>query len=320
MFRTPPLLAILALVALSAAATALAQPRPTESGFLQVEPDIRLYYQRFGTGTPTVFSPMRTEMVVTFGALLERFDVVLWDARGFGLSDRPDDFSRVGLEAEIADTEAMRRHFGADRIYYVGGSLWGFIGMLYAARHPESVAGVVAMAPLAIAAALMEGEPEKPVAHDLSATVAEIEAMEADGRAERDPYTYCVLQYRVDFAVDYVDLANYAKFEAANVCQYPNWRLDLVLPLVFEGIFGSFGDWDWRAPLATVQAPVVLLYGDHEIWPLVGVRAYTEVVPNVAWREFEDTGHHVWNERTDEVLAMLDTFFRGSWPDGVTRR
>jgi hypothetical protein len=35
--------------------------------------------------------------------------------------------------------------------------------------------------------------------------------------------------------------------------------------------------------------------------------------------EFPDTGHHVWNERIDVVIPMLDAFFRGGWPEGVNR-
>jgi proline iminopeptidase len=307
------------LFAAALAGSAFAQPPATESGFIQVEPDVRLFYQRFGTGTPTVFIPMRSELAPNVAPLLERFDVVMWDARGFGLSDRPDDLTRFGLDHELADAEAVRKHFGAERIYYVGGSLWGSVAMLYAARHPSSVAGVVAMAPLAIEARLMEGSPERAVVHDLSAQIAEVEAMKSDGRIQSDPYGYCVADYRVGFADSYVDLANFARLEQANLCQYANWHWHRAGPVVFEGIFGSFGEWNWRDELANVEVPVMLLYGDHEVWPLEGVRAYTDVLPNVGWKEFADAGHHVWNERNDEVLAMMATFFGGTWPTNVER-
>jgi pimeloyl-ACP methyl ester carboxylesterase len=309
----------LVLIVLSLVAMAAGQPRPTESGFIQVEPDVRLFYQRFGTGTPVLFSPMRIEMVVTLAPLLERIDAVLWDARGFGLSDRPDDFDRVGLSYELSDAETIREHFGADRVYYLGGSLWGPTAMLYAARHPSSVAGAIAMAPFAIEAGLM-GPPDHPIVHDVSDAAAELEAMRADGRDRTMAYEFCVLDMQVGFADSYVDLSNFALLEAANWCQYENMHPDNVLPLVFEGLIGSWGDWNWREELGATQPPVLLLYGDHEAWALEGVRAYAEVVPNIGWREFEDVGHHVWNERNDEVVAMIETFLTGAWPAGVERR
>lgn len=307
------------LLAAVSTGAVFSQPPATETGFIQVEPDVRIFYQRFGSGTPTVFVPMRWELVPTMAPLLERFDVVMWDARGFGLSDRPDDLTRYGLDYELADAEAIRRHFGAQRVFYVGGSLWGSVAMLYAARHPESVAGVVSLAPLAIEARLMDGDPERPVVHDLSEQIAEFEAMKVDGRMDADPYGYCVADYRIGFADSYVDLANFARLEAANACQYANLRDGLPWEVAFEGIIGSWGDWNWRDEFAAIEAPVLLLFGDHELWPLEGVRAYGDVLPNVGWFEFADTGHHVWNERTDEVLTMMEAFFGGAWPTDVQR-
>ena len=309
---------VLTLAALWFGGFAFAQPPATESGFVQVESDVRLYYQRYGTGTPTVFIPNRHELWPTFAPLLPFHDVVMWDPRGRGLSDRPDDLSRYGLEAELADAEAMRRHFGADRVTYVGISLWGSVAILYAARHPESVERVVALGPLAIQASLM-GESDDPIVHPLTAEIAELEAIEREGRTGTDWYRHCVLSYRVGFADSYADLAKIAPLEAANLCQYPNDRFDKILPVVFEGIFGSFGDWDWRNEVADVKAPVMLLYGAREGWGVDGVRPYAELLADVGWVEFPDTGHHVWNERIDVVIPMLDAFFQGEWPEGVNR-
>jgi proline iminopeptidase len=300
------------------AGCAFVPPAATESGFLQVEDDVRLFYQRFGTGTPTVSIPNRHELWPTLASLLPRHDVVAWDPRGRGLSDRPDDLARYGLEVEIADAEAIRRHIGAERVTYVGTSLWGSVAILYAARHPEIVERVVALGPLPIRASSM-GASDAPIAHDLAAELAELEAIEREGRAGVDWYRHGVLSYRMQFANDYADLAKMAPLEAANMWQYPNERLDKILPVVFDGIRGSLGDWDWRDEVAGVRAPVLLLYGAREGWSLEGVRAYAELLRDVGWVEFHGAGHHVWNDRIEEVIPMLDAFFRGRWPEGVSR-
>jgi pimeloyl-ACP methyl ester carboxylesterase len=317
--RAPkPIALLLVLTPLFLGSLAFAQPPATESGFVQVEDDVRLFYQRFGTGTPKVFIPNRHELWPTLASLLHFHDVVTWDPRGRGMSDRPDDLSRYGLEVELADAEKMREHFGADDITYVGISLWGSVAVLYAARHPQSVERVVALGPLPVQASLM-GESDDPIVHALTAEIAELEAIEREGRVATDWYRHCVLSYRVGFSDSYADLANMAPLEAANMCQYPNDRFDKILPVVFEGIFGSFGDWDWRDEVAGVTAPVLLLYGAREGWGVGGVRLYTDLLQDVGWVEFPDTGHHVWNERLDVVVPMMDTFFRGQWPEGVNR-
>jgi len=112
------------LLACAALGAAAAQAQPTETGFVQVEEDVRLFYQRFGTGTPTLFVPNRHELIHTFAPLFERVGAVAWDPRGRGLSSRSGDMSRYGPDVERADAEAMRRHFGADRMVYVGVSPW----------------------------------------------------------------------------------------------------------------------------------------------------------------------------------------------------
>jgi len=257
-------IAALAIAALSGG-PASAQPEPTETGFVQVEEDVRLFYQRYGTGTPTLFVPNRLELVHSFAPLFETlFDAVTWDPRGRGLSSRPGDLSRYGVDAELADAEAMRRHFGADRVTYVGISLWANLAVLYGARHPGSLERVVALSPLAVQEAAM-GPPENPVRHDLDDVWREIEEV------------------------------------------------------VFEGIFASFGAWDWRDDAASVRAPVLLVFGAREGWDLTGVRAYADLLPDVGWAELPASAHHVWNDERELVLGMIERFVKGDWPTAARR-
>jgi pimeloyl-ACP methyl ester carboxylesterase len=190
--------------------------------------------------------------------------------------------------------------------------------MLYAARHPEAVERVVAMGPLPVQAAQM-GPPDRPIDHGLEAERAELAAMEADGRMASDPYAYCVLEAYVGGSASHVDIEAMRIPAKGNGCQYPNDRPDRVLPVVFEGIIGSFGEWDWSDQVASVTQPTVLLFGDHEAWPQAGVQAYAPLLQDVGWLEVERSGHAVWNDANELVLEMLDTFFRGAWPDGVNR-
>jgi pimeloyl-ACP methyl ester carboxylesterase len=305
------------LIWLLALGVAFAQPPATESGFVRVEDDVRLFYQRFGTGTPKVFISNRHEVLGPFAPLLYFHDIVLYDPRGRGLSDRPDDLSRYSLDVEVDDIEALRRHFGSERIIYVGHSLWGMVSVMYAARHPDHVERVVVLGPLPIALEL-DAPPDRVVERDLSALIAEKEAMERDGRAVSQPYAYCTLEKWIGAAGDYVNLSSMAYVAAANLCQYANEYGDRILPVVFEGILAAAGDWDLREEAATVSAPVLLLFGDHD-WALDGIRAYADHLQDVGWLEVADASHGVGTDAAHVVVPMLDTFFRGEWPEGVIR-
>lgn len=206
--------------------------------------------------------------------------------------------------------EGIREHFGVDQVTYLGVSLWGSLAVLYAARHPDSVQGVVALGPLPIAVSTMGDNPNAPQ-HDLAAQRARVEQLEGEsGQGERDPYDYCVMEKRVFFASSYVDLDNMDMLLDTNLCQYRNEQAHVASPVIFEGIFGSFGEWDWRDEAASVQDPVLLLFGANEGWDTTGVREYAELLPDVLWSEVPNSGHHVWNEAhgmvIDEIAAFLD--------------
>lgn len=308
---------LMASVLLWLGSAALAQPPATESGFVYVEPDVRLYYQRYGTGTPRIFIPNRLELMHFIAPLLYSHDVVTWDPRGRGLSDRPDDMSRYGIAAEISDVEALREYFGAEQVVYVGISLWGSLAVLYAAEHPDSVAGIVALSPMPISADLMQDEATLP-SHDMSAVIAEAEAWAADGRDQSDPHGYCIIAGMADASVSFVNLENQAKAELANRCQYVNERPDKLGDVIFGGIFGSFGEWDWREQAASVQAPALMLYSTNDFL-VEGLRAYRDLIPDAGWVEFTDAGHALWVEKWDVVMPMIGAFADGNWPAGVNR-
>lgn len=306
----------LTLCVLTIGALALAQVTPSETGMITVADGIDLYFERYGASPPTVFVPNHAELRISFTPLLEEHDVVMWDPRGFGRSSRPDDLADYGFDHEIADAEAIRRHFGVDRISYIGISLWSNVGMLYAARHPENVERVVMLGPLPILAHQFD-EVGNPPVHDTAEIEAVLAQMEADGVPASDPNAYCRQQVLAFFNDSYYDMANMAPLLAADPCQHPNMHLDNLIEVVFFGTITALGDWDWTEDAATVETPVLLFFGDHEIWSIEGVRAYADVIPNLAWAELERAGHHVFNDRPDVVYPSISTFLRGEWPEGI---
>ncbi|QEA39636.1 alpha/beta hydrolase [Pistricoccus aurantiacus] len=85
--------------------------------------------------------------------LEKHFVVAYWDQRGAGRSFDPKaDPRRLTVARHLADLDVivdhLRRAFDRDRIILVGHSWGGMLGLLYAQRHPEKVAALIAVAPL----------------------------------------------------------------------------------------------------------------------------------------------------------------------------
>jgi pimeloyl-ACP methyl ester carboxylesterase len=70
--------------------------------------------------------------------------VLLYDLRGHGRSERPAKGYR--LDDFVDDLAALLAHWGVDEpVHLFGNSFGGTVAFTYAARHPSSVAGIVAI-------------------------------------------------------------------------------------------------------------------------------------------------------------------------------
>jgi proline iminopeptidase len=82
----------------------------------------------------------RAEPRATFLPFADTFRVIVFDARGSGVSEGRPPFSH---EQWVADVDALREWAGVDQFVMAGGSYGGFISMEYAIRYPERLRALV---------------------------------------------------------------------------------------------------------------------------------------------------------------------------------
>jgi len=69
--------------------------------------------------------------------------VIVWDQRGHGSSDSPDEMNCYSEEISVADMAAILDAAGADRAVIGGMSLGGYLSLAFHLVHPERVAALV---------------------------------------------------------------------------------------------------------------------------------------------------------------------------------
>jgi pimeloyl-ACP methyl ester carboxylesterase len=69
--------------------------------------------------------------------------VIVWDQRGHGSSDAPDDMGRYSEAISVADMAAILDAAGADRAVLGGMSLGGYLSLAFHLVHPRRVAALV---------------------------------------------------------------------------------------------------------------------------------------------------------------------------------
>jgi len=113
---------------------------------------VSLYAEAHGEGVPVVLSPGYCQTHENFRPQREPlgnagFRAVLWDYRGHGLSDAPDDPARYSMARVVADLGEVLDWAAPGRRAVVGGlSFGGLASLHFALAHPERVRALVLLA------------------------------------------------------------------------------------------------------------------------------------------------------------------------------
>ncbi|HZC16436.1 MAG TPA: alpha/beta fold hydrolase [Caulobacteraceae bacterium] len=109
-------------------------------------PNIELHYERAGAGPPLVFisgtgGDLRVKPNVLDGPFPKSFDLVAYDQRGLGRSEKPDiDYSMADYADDAA---ALMDHLGWASAKVVGVSFGGMVAQELTLRHPDKVERLV---------------------------------------------------------------------------------------------------------------------------------------------------------------------------------
>jgi proline iminopeptidase len=296
--------------------------QPESSPAWRVEPDIDLFHFAAGEG--------RNVLVVHGGPgapyakpwpgltpLTENYRFHYYDQRGCGQSTRPvDTFTStnyyenmttldqiLGLGAQIADIERIRRLLGDDRLILIGHSWGGFLAALYAAEFPDRVDALILVSPADVL-----------VMPQQSGGLFELvkQRLPAEKQAEFEAY----LQ-------EYLDLGDiFSKSEAELVAlnqefgRYYLTAIDTPLPeqgqpggWMVQAMYVSMGlRHDYRDALRAVTAPVLVIHGVADLQPEETTRIYADVFPNASFQVVEAAGHFSFEEQPAAFADLVAGF------------
>jgi len=118
---------------------------------------VRIYTRRVGDGPPVVVlhggpGAHHDYLLPQYDRLARGRTLLYYDQRGGGRSPVPRD-TPVGWREHVADLEALRDHWGLERVALLGYSWGGLLALLYALAHPTRIdrLALVSAAPLTAA-------------------------------------------------------------------------------------------------------------------------------------------------------------------------
>jgi proline iminopeptidase len=241
----------------------------------------------------------RSEPRASFGRLADEYRVVVFDARGSGISEGNGEFSH---KQWAADLDGLREWAGADQVIMAGGSYGGFMSMEYATRYPDRVRAMV----------LRDTSPDHGNAHlarenAMNSTRVTIDMEIFDridtGRVvDNDDLRLCWEHILPLYDFEY-DPAKVAEKVAATPYRFEahNYAFSINLP-----------HYDLKPLLPSVTAPTLITVGRVDwITPVACSEKIAELIPDSQLVVFEKSGHSPQVEEAEAWTKTVRKFLAG---------
>jgi proline iminopeptidase len=300
--------------------------RPTRQGYAPGADGIRLYYRFEGQGRDTVVvlhggpSLGLAYLAPDLQALGREYTLLHYDQRGVGRSTLPPGSGDLAVARHVADLEMLRRHFGLERLVLLGHSWGAMLAAHYAAAHPERVARMLFVDPMAPAATpymAQAGARARRLMEERldDAQRVRLESLSRSRADAEDPEAHCRAEFGI-LARVYFQGAGGAERTRGDFCAGSADALRSRAH-VDESILGALGDWDVRPLLAAVDAPVLILHGADSAIPPEAMQAWADALPNARLQSIPDAGHYLHVDRPEVFFPVAVEFLGGRSPAGV---
>src|SRR6476619_4711014 len=112
---------------------------------------VDIYYEVHGSGPPLLlthgYSSTSGMWQGQIEALSKHHKLILWDMRGHGQSDYPDDPNAYSEALTVADMAALLDEVGAGKAIVGGLSLGGYMSLAFHRAHPDRVRALLLIDP-----------------------------------------------------------------------------------------------------------------------------------------------------------------------------
>jgi len=290
-------------------------PPKVETGYVASIDGVRLFYTKVGSGSKIAIVPGRLFMLPDFQRLAKGRTIIFYDMRNRGLSDAVV-ISKISLQHDTDDLEAVRAHFGVEKPDLIGWSYLGKIVVLYAMQHPNHVNRIVQIGPVArklgtkFSEGLTAGDDNKVPD---PAEIKKMDTLYSNGFAKDHPKEFCEMEWKIEQQRMVGNPVNAGRIP--NPCEMKNeWPVHLWPH--FDPLLASDQALDIsKESVAKVTVPVLTIHGRKDRnAPYGGGREWDLLLPNARLITIDGAAHMSWVEFPEFVFPSIDLFLNGQWP------
>ena len=263
---------------------------------------VELFVRRVGTGRPAVVlhggpGAHHDYLRPGFDGLARGRELIYYDQRGGGQSAVARDVP-VGWTEQVADLEALRQHWGLERMTLVGYSWGGLLALLYAVERPARIDRLALVSPAPAWRAAREGFEQTFAQRNLDPAFQEARRqLRESGLRERDPAAFQQRIFELSVAPYFYDPA----------------RAEDLTPFRVTGrtqqeVWSSLGDYDLRPRLPSLrEVPSLVLHGENDVIPVQASRVTAELL-GAELHPIPRCGHVPYVEAYEEFVRVVGGF------------
>lgn len=302
-------------------------PSASTSGTIRTADGVSLYYRLVGAGEDTLVvlhggpgAGMNSVLPAVRPLARDRL-LLLYDQRGGGRSTLPEDTTLLSAEAFVRDLEAVRRHFGLERMDVLAHSFGAVLLARYAREHPDRLGRVVlhgATGPDRRGAVevMRESAARESATGDTALARRHRELLLRLLRGEAgDPVETCRTFERVgrELARSRGEPGDWP----GTTCDAPPEAVRYYYRHTARLAPRSFGDWDFTRGLERVTAPALVIWGARDSAGIPLQRAWAAAYPRGRLLLVPGAGKGALAHRPERFREAVDAFLKGEWPAGA---
>jgi proline iminopeptidase len=229
--------------------------------------------------------------------------VIRWDQRGCGRSERRGPYS---IARTLADLDAVRAHFGLDRVALLGHSWGAQLALRYALDHPERVSALVYVCGTGLGFG-WHAQYQENLAARLGPVQDRVRELRVRNRTVDEDRELAVLRWSADFA-DPETAMGHAERMATPWLEV-NYECNAVLG---EESLETWQEDTIVEECRRLTVPTLIIDGAKDIRPRSAVDSLAAALPSVTRVELPEVGHQPWLEDPEGFRAALLSFLSKS--------
>ncbi|HNQ62247.1 MAG TPA: alpha/beta fold hydrolase [Bacteroidia bacterium] len=282
---------------------------PQKDGFVQVE-GASLYYRVIGEGTPLLVlhggpGLDHSYFIPQMQVLSKDYKLIFFDQRGCGRSVEKVDSQSISIDRYLQDIEAIRNHFGLDKINVFGHSFGALIAMRYAIRFPDQVNSLLLVNPTPASSAWRDSSFSMIRKKNDPETTEKIsKLMKTDDFRKRKSEAMSEF-YRLSFRSSFYDPEKVNELSLHFQENYPE-SVKLIGQLNNDTTLINY---DLHSDLKKLNIPSLIIGAEADVVHPLALEELHSALRRSHYILIESCGHFPFIEQPEQLLKSINKFF-----------